>query len=616
MTDPVISSPRSDPPPTAPTAGRAGGIRDTLESVLIALILAFVFRAFFVEAFVIPTGSMATTLYGAHMRFRCEDCGYSFTTNYQTPQLPGSDDIAIPPFASVVVRERGPSGTVRDVLRPQVFAIHCPNCGYRVPRTLANNPDNDATAPPVHYGDRILVLKYGYLLSPPQRWDVVVFKSPYDQRDADPPPARPETAPEFQQNYIKRLVGLPGEELMILDGDIYVRPARGASPASSDAASAGGWRTREPVFDPSGWVVQTKPRHVQNALWRLVHDNDHQPRGVPRAPDPDFRSPWVTPAGADGFTPTLGGRVLTSKSGTTARLRFQPEANRRTHALRDYLVFNVTAEQQAGGRNPDQFNFIEREPEQVVTDLQLRVTWEKRDGPPDAPLRLILSKRDQRFIAEVTESQATLLRERMGAAGEAGAPSAAEVLATTPLPRSTRRELVFENVDYRVALRVNGREVLATTPQQYGPDLMTLYADEAARRQPPLPEIGIDAVGHAAKLSRLSLWRDVYYSNRTQQIGHKNPLWGHPDQPITLARGSGGRSEYFVLGDNSPLSLDARFWDDPVRLPWESLEVADGRVPERFLLGKAFYVYWPAGYRLPFFNLGIRPNFGDMRMIH
>ena len=48
----------------------------------------------------------------------------------------------------------------------------------------------------------------------------------------------------------------------------------------------------------------------------------------------------------------------------------------------------------------------------------------------------------------------------------------------------------------------------------------------------------------------------------------------------------------------------------------ESL-VESGRVPERFLLGRAFFVYWPAGYR-PFSPgmPGLIPNFGEMRFIH
>ena len=43
-------------------------IKETFESIIIAFILAFVFRAYVVEAFVIPTGSMAPTLLGAHYR--------------------------------------------------------------------------------------------------------------------------------------------------------------------------------------------------------------------------------------------------------------------------------------------------------------------------------------------------------------------------------------------------------------------------------------------------------------------------------------------------------------------------------------------------------------------
>src|SRR5438093_5497487 len=66
-----------------------GGAKETVESILVAFILAFVFRAFIVEAFVIPSGSMAPTLLGAHMRYRCEDCGYQFDINFPSDR---SDD--------------------------------------------------------------------------------------------------------------------------------------------------------------------------------------------------------------------------------------------------------------------------------------------------------------------------------------------------------------------------------------------------------------------------------------------------------------------------------------------------------------------------------------------
>src|SRR4051794_31740732 len=65
-----------------PAESSDGNIKETIESILVAFILAFIFRAYVVEAFVIPTGSMAPTLLGAHMRYQCVDCGYRFTVNY------------------------------------------------------------------------------------------------------------------------------------------------------------------------------------------------------------------------------------------------------------------------------------------------------------------------------------------------------------------------------------------------------------------------------------------------------------------------------------------------------------------------------------------------------
>src|SRR5437868_14415587 len=85
----------------APAKHSEGSVNETIESILVAFILAFIFRAFVVEAFVIPTGSMASTLLGAHMRFTCKECGYTFDVGYQTVRS-GSEDIDIPPRAGPV----------------------------------------------------------------------------------------------------------------------------------------------------------------------------------------------------------------------------------------------------------------------------------------------------------------------------------------------------------------------------------------------------------------------------------------------------------------------------------------------------------------------------------
>src|SRR5206468_9358509 len=85
---------------------------------------------------------------------------------------------------------------------------------------------------------------------------------------------------------------------------------------------------------------------------------------------------------------------------------------------------------------------------------------------------------------------------------------------------------------------------------------------------------------------------------------------GGPEPVSTLIQL--GRDEYFVCGDNSPISGDARYWNDPINLPLERLQVEAGRVPGRFLLGKAFFVYWPAGFRPIDSAPALVPNFGQM----
>ena len=222
-----MSQPTPEPTPAAAGAtrvssngGGGGGVKETVESILVAFILAFVFRAFVVEAFVIPTGSMATTLLGAHTRFHCPDCGYTFDLNYSAPQTGEDEEAPVPATAG-----------------PITTPVYCPNCGFQMPPEQTANP-------PVDYGDRILVLKYLYLVSHPKRWDVVVFKAP----------------PTPTQNYIKRLTGLPGETIMILDGDVST-PARPATPTPTTSSSSpspptcsrpcGGWSTTTTTTPPA-----------------------------------------------------------------------------------------------------------------------------------------------------------------------------------------------------------------------------------------------------------------------------------------------------------------------------------------------------------------------------
>ncbi|MCG8652580.1 MAG: signal peptidase I, partial [Pirellulales bacterium] len=169
---------KRDPAEVRAEQYRVAAGRETVEAIVVAFILALLFRAFFAEAFVIPTGSMAPALMGAHKDITCDRCQTQF-------QCGASLERKNPVVDSVVV------GTI------------CPNCRHTNELDFVNE-GNHAT----FNGDRILVSKFAYTLQDPDRWDVIVFKYPGNPK----------------QNYIKRLVGLPNETLTVRHGDVYVRP--------------------------------------------------------------------------------------------------------------------------------------------------------------------------------------------------------------------------------------------------------------------------------------------------------------------------------------------------------------------------------------------------------
>lgn len=142
-------------------------IKENVEAVAIAIVMALVIRQFAVEAFKIPTESMAPTLLG----------------------------------------DRLGGGT----------------------------------------GDRILVDKIPIMFGEPDRWSVIVFKYPLNE----------------SKNYIKRLVGLPGEQLSVRDGDVIIDGA-----------------------------ISRKPEHVQEVLFFPVYPGVLTDDELRRAWQTDEGDPW------------------------------------------------------------------------------------------------------------------------------------------------------------------------------------------------------------------------------------------------------------------------------------------------------------------------------------
>jgi signal peptidase I len=548
-----MSQPQTSIAAPTPKPSSTGGVKDTIESILVAFILAFVFRAFIVEAFVIPTGSMATTLLGAHMRFNCPDCGYQFDVNYSPRQQPGVPEDEDPSIPSVAPE-------------PLTSPIYCPNCGFQM-------RSDQVEKPAIFYGDRILVLKYLYMLEQPKRFDVVVFKAPIAAKS------------NFSTNYIKRLIGKPGEAVMVVDGDVYIR--------SPDAKNE------------DDFVIQTKPKAAQDALWRLVYDNDFHPHFTEknvRLPVDDWQQPWTVLNGTGWKLddPATNGRIFYfTGDNNSSRLQFNPGANPSAQSESDYLVYD----QQSGeppqirprsinGRFPDA-----RTGEIPVSDLDLRVTYQRNSG--QGPLNLTLIKRGHAFTAEIAPTKATLYQDYNGKRTMIGSP-----FDLKPSMHPVRIEL--SNADYQVTLRIDGDIAAQSTPADFAPDMRQLRIEFDDNRTPPPGSAEIEAYNQHCELSHLSLWRDVYYYNSGRGV-----LRATPTNPAVLKS-----DEYFVMGDNSILSYDARCWDKGVNLPAEEIDAEAGRVPARFMLGKAFYVYWPAGYLAYPGWPAFVPNFGSMRFIH
>ena len=486
-------------------------IMETIESLVIAFILAFVFRAFVVEAFVIPTGSMADTLRGAHFSLTCPKCGYSYNFGFD-PRRYGYKKGSIPPHPLNVIPNR---------LRPGSIPI-CPLCG---------EPFDQSDRYWVSNGDRILVLKYIYQFIEPARWDVVVFKNPEDPRE----------------HFIKRLIGRPGETIEVIDGDVYIDNQ-----------------------------IQRKPDHVQKALWLKAFDNDYQPEDSHL--ERTRRQPFQIPAGTAAWRIDQPKHLFEFDGAEKFQTLIFNQS--RLNRVANFCAYNGPA-----SRN----GFI-------ASDLKLSFVLTRRGDKGQVAVQL--GKYGRIYSGVINfDGTCTIFNGQPGS--EMNPDKIIKQAKFQPLIKDRSVTVSFAIVDHTWQLTLGDNKLIEIGPSD--PDQWSY-----SRGRHLLPSAALSGRGDAFTLEHITLHRDTHYTNSGGgTIGR-----GTEGNPITLEK-----DQFFVMGDNSPLSHDSRFWTGPSLGNGKTYRT--GTVPRDYVVGKAFFVYWPSGYRptssirIPFI-----PNVGKMRFIY
>jgi signal peptidase I len=436
---------------------RAAEIANTFEWLITAFILAFVFRAFVMEAFRIPTGSMADTLKGAHFRLRCRQCGYDYDHGF-VPREYGYSEDTVPSRSEHLAITRCPScghypsellcnrcGVGPTIFTTNQTAMHndadpdsqralpssrCPKCS----RNLMT-----AEAMPVANGDRILVLKCIYQFIEPKRWDVIVFKNP----------------PEPTINYIKRLIGLPGEKVQIIDGDIYIDDK-----------------------------IARKPAKIQKELWMPVYNNDYQPfwHG-----DASFNGhPWEQPfsnVGDSKWDTTDNSPTVFSLDSTAGQDNSMVYRTYRGNDFKATYAYN----------DIDRYSSMP-----ICSDLMVR--FDCRAADSQGRIGIALSKYETTYRAEVLFSTGTMIITKQVKGAD---PEELDRLSIKH-PRINEHTLVkFANVDHQLIFQYGNKTLsydLGRSLEDVGPIQIDIE-----------PRVEIFGSGKLT-LSHIAIFRDIHYT--------------------------------------------------------------------------------------------------------
>ena len=538
---------------------------DTLQGLLVAFVVAMIFRGFVLEGFFIPTGSMAPTLRGQHVRVRGEATGYAYDADAGPLFEGGAAATSRAPITDPMVTRQWPVG------ESEVGLLRAQSVG----------------------GDRVLTIKYLPWVFEPHRWDVPVFRNPPDPVGES-------------MNYIKRLVGMPNEGLVLADGDVFTGPLG----APGDAMR-----------------IQRKPEMVQRAVWQPVWRSDWGPVD-PRRMEQALRKPWPGPA----LKPAAAERSRWKTDDAHAWACSGDGETRLEFDLRAWPLTDWNA-----------YNAWRRVPEFPISDVRMRGAFEAASASKFSASTEIVT-RGLRIEAGVRPVSGGLEAFALVQPVDGGEATASKVRSLGPAGGSgSVLALDVWHVDQKIWVFVGG-SLMIELPYELDKDgtsplerLQAVgiepgrYAQDPVSTKPKGPEsLAWKFSGSALVARDLRIDRDLYYQPGMllpgNQVVSNGPLvMGRafacdPEHPAQL-----GADDFLLLGDNSPASRDGRFWGRPHPILKNAIGFEKPFVvPRELLVGAAWCVYFPATYplgtgldmrdpaaRAP----GIVPNFGSLRFI-
>ena len=454
--------------------------------------------------FRVQSRSMEPAFLGPRFVWRCPQCGESFATTLDVDSSGGvrsfddANETTTPPKAANV--GSSPDANASNADSPEVRKFRasarffpCPRCGFdRVPASTAvfqdgalveaNASNADGASSPQPRSTQSVKNIFSVLGRRlerawnvekselrPERWDVVVFRAPTGRAT------------------LKRVVGLPGETVEIVNGDVFI-----------DGRAAP--RTLEQILATATRLDSTQFRRTDDRLTVVASTPiwSDAPLDASSSASPDF-----------------------------PQTVFQPSS-----------IFNESP--------TPRWNGDDVAPVEPVRDFVFDFSWSNADGTPTR-FRLLARRPNRAFLLDFDEAttaislRSTPLFNGKTSAGRSFVELSAADFADAPL------DAVPFNVStnnggatrFRVFL-VDGELVLTRDDDE----IARFSTDDENDNATAAISTPFVLLGDVARAFAPVLRRDLHYSGVAEQT------------PKPRADRSSG---YFLLGDNSPTSLDSRF---------------------------------------------------------